>query len=285
MILARALCCFFVMNFAVIGQEPDASLSSTENVKPEWAKLTASLDVSLADLSAKYVKAFRKIDQKFEDQSEPALRFFLSSLENSRKLAMRDDELDKAIEFGELKKQYENWSNSSPISEESTTSKRGRKKEPLLEDFRKKVDTLNLERTLSIQTLDNQFLDRAYAKRTETVESIDLLRLQAMKSDNMAEAKLIRDELNRIKKMDLDVPDPSPLKAEVSTADDSVVAKAIQAFGGKVFVDPNQPGKPVVSVIFSSRNMDFPDDALKNLKKLKNLHSLELGVTGLALRI
>ena len=207
-ILRNVLFLVLATSFVVKGQDVISNSPPSVAEKPhEWLNFSESLNASLADLCTKYLDEAKKIDQKFFDRSEKALQSFLSSLESARKAAMIEDKLDKAIEFDELKTQYATWSSWNSFSESKAIAKKDRKKEqPLLLDFQKMVESIIAERTLSIQTLDKQFLGKANAKRNEFLDSYEAFRLKAMKADDLSQAKLIREEIKRVKEMEITVP-------------------------------------------------------------------------------
>src|SRR5215470_7339694 len=57
-------------------------------------------------------------------------------------------------------------------------------------------------------------------------------------------------------------------------ADEASAVKAIEKLGGRVTVNPERPGKPVVGVDFN--NPQLTDAGLKGLKDLKSLQTLSL---------
>ena len=62
-----------------------------------------------------------------------------------------------------------------------------------------------------------------------------------------------------------------------SRADEAAAVRAIKKVGGRVEVDADRPGKPVVAVIL--RSTKVTDAALKELKELKSLQTLDLSDT------
>jgi hypothetical protein len=69
-----------------------------------------------------------------------------------------------------------------------------------------------------------------------------------------------------------------PKAGETETsAGEATAVKAVEKLGGKVTVDAGRPGKPIVGVDFSRTQVT--DAALKELKELKHLQTLDLGGT------
>jgi hypothetical protein len=71
-------------------------------------------------------------------------------------------------------------------------------------------------------------------------------------------------------------PASKPAQTEWSAEQEKAIA-AIETLGGKIKVDPGQPGQPVVAVDWNSCSVD--DEDLRLLKCLPQLESLDLGNT------
>jgi hypothetical protein len=240
-----------------MAQDSVTKLPPPVTEKPqEWLTLADSFNSALAELGTTYLDEAKKIDRKYIDMSEQALQSLMHSLESARKTAMNEDKLDKAIEFDELKTKFATWSswNASPAPQPNT--KKDRKKEhPLILEFQKSIESISADRLLSVQTLDKQFLSKANTKRNEFLDAFETFRLKAMKADDLPQAKLIREEIKRIKEMEISVPsvDESELSDEVPVQDTS---KSKQVMKSITVIKPIGQGSGQFTI-------KIPDDVVK----------------------
>lgn len=175
------------------------------------ALIVADFDDSLTVLAIEYDDATDKLEQTYINRVDLQIAKLIDSLEDSRKAAVQKDNLDKALALQSLIEKYSAWLDDDESMEEITAAPpRTKRKEPSELLFNREVASARRERDLETKKLKDRLFRNATHLRDEAVKSLESLRMEAMKSDNLNEAKQLRDQIESLKKRDLTIPIENP---------------------------------------------------------------------------
>lgn len=202
------------------------SLSPTFGQPPieQAVKIVDDLNEELADIGVEYTNSVRTLDQKYLDRVETLLLALIASLEESRKAAVQQDLLDKALKLQDLIEKYSLWIDSDT---EPTISKEKRsRKDPAELAFDRELAIAKRERERAIKSLDGKLLKDGTQFRDAALVSLEKLRVESMKIDSIDQAKSIRELAAKVKEMDLALPllptDEKPAETTKQPAEDAV---------------------------------------------------------------
>ena len=223
-----------IMKILVAGIVLLTSLSSTFGQTPieQASKTVDDLNEELADIGVEYTDSVRTHNQQYLDRVDTLLLALTASLEESRKAAVQQDLLDKALKLQDLIEQYSQWIDSDT---EPTISKAKRsRKDPAELTFERELTIAKRERERAIKGLDAKLLKDGTQFRDAALVSLEKLRVESMKIDSIDQAKSIRELAAKVKEMDLALPLPSTDEKPAETTKEA----AENAVGECVIVIP-----------------------------------------------
>lgn len=223
------------------GQSPIEKASQSVN----------ELHESLSDLGIAYSDAVRKLDQQYLDRVETLLTALASSLEDSRKEAVQKDLLDKALKLRELIDQYAKWIDDME-TEPTIPKPKATRKLPAEIVFERELAIAKRDRERAVKNLDVSLLKDSGLLRDATLGTLENLRVDAMKLDNIDQAKTVRDLAAEVKAIDLSM----PFEANVKATNPEMPKGAEKTVGECVVVIP-----PVKST--TKKTVTIPKDVKK----------------------
>jgi hypothetical protein len=218
-------------------------------------KFIAAFEDKIAQLGVGHLEALKAIDKEYLDETERSLKELIDSLEQSRKLAMERDHLDRALKYRSLIEKYSQWldgeESTSTDTENSDAASGAGRKESAEIIFERKLAQANRERRLKEKRLVEALQKNADSQRQEVLEALDKLRAEAMLVDNLDEALSIRDQIEAIKSLDLSQPQ--------FVEDDHETTEPEPVFGNAELLVAIQP----VSNKTVQQSVEIPQDAKK----------------------
>lgn len=173
-----------------------------QSLLEEASNQVIEYEASLDKFGIDYHDAIKKLDQGHIEQAEALLVDLTASLEKARKEAMERDQLDEALRIRGLIDKYAQWlvADSEP---EATNNNKPQKRHSAELAFERGLLLSKRKMESDVKKLNATMLKDASDLRDETIKKLEKLRVEAMRMDDLEQAKSIRDHVEAIKKTDL----------------------------------------------------------------------------------
>ena len=164
-------------------------------------EVTARFQSSRTRLGIEYVEALKKLDQGHQELTDDLLSDVQESLEEARKTAMQQENLNRALAMQALLDKYLGQNDTNKPKQDTSE-----KKDPIEIAYERKLTIAKRDRDMSAKSLASKLLRQGEVLRNDAIKSLETLRSDAMKADNLHDAKQTQDQIVSLKNLDLSEP-------------------------------------------------------------------------------